>query len=145
MIKIKIYPNKTYSIDEIPGRIFKDGAELLTKLPCKIINISLSSKFPFVCQTVKVKSLQKKDEQIETKNYRPALPLSILPKIIEIVVHNQPISHLGKHNIFFEYQSGFQNKYSTITCFTHLTNQLLKGFQSTTSTGMDLIRLKRNI
>lgn len=33
MIKIKIYPNKTYSTDEIPGRIFKDGAELLAELP----------------------------------------------------------------------------------------------------------------
>ena len=36
---------KAYGIDKIPGRFFKDGAKLLTDPLCKIINLSLSSKF----------------------------------------------------------------------------------------------------
>ena len=57
---INIDPNKAYGVDEIPGRFFKDGAELLTEPLCKIINLSLSSKFPLMCKTAKVKPLYKK-------------------------------------------------------------------------------------
>ena len=40
-ILINTDTNKAYSIDEIPGRFLKDGAELLTEALCKIINLSL--------------------------------------------------------------------------------------------------------
>ena len=56
-IVIYIYPNKAYGIDETPGRFLKDGAELLTEPLCKIINLSLSSKFPLMCKTAKVRPL----------------------------------------------------------------------------------------
>ena len=56
-IVIYICPNKAYGIDETPGRFLKGGAELLTEPLCKIINLSLSSKFPFMCKTAKVKPL----------------------------------------------------------------------------------------
>ena len=39
-ILIKIDPNKIYGIDDIPGRLLKDGAELLAEPLCKIINLS---------------------------------------------------------------------------------------------------------
>ena len=57
---INIDTNQAYGVDEIPGRFFKDGAELLTEPLCKIINLSLSSKFPLICKTAKVKPLYKK-------------------------------------------------------------------------------------
>ena len=40
-ILINTDTNKAYSIDEIPGRFLKDGAELLTEALRKIINLSL--------------------------------------------------------------------------------------------------------
>ena len=46
-ILINIDPNKVYGIDEIPGRFLKDAAKLLTEPLCKIINLSLTSKFPY--------------------------------------------------------------------------------------------------
>ena len=55
---INIDPNKAYGIDKIPGRFLKDGVELMTE-PCKIVNLSLSSKFPLLCKTAKVKPLYK--------------------------------------------------------------------------------------
>ena len=39
MILINIDPNKAYCIDEIPGRLLKDGVELLTEPLRKIINL----------------------------------------------------------------------------------------------------------
>ena len=52
-ILISIDPNKTCGIDEIPGRFLKDGAELLTEPLCKIINLSLGSKFSVMYKTKK--------------------------------------------------------------------------------------------
>ena len=102
---INIDPNKAYGIDEISQRFLKDGVELLTEPLCKIINLSLSSKFP-MCKTTKVKPLYKKGKNTEPKNYRPVSLLPILSKIKERVVYNQLIELLEKH-IIYEYQSGF--------------------------------------
>ena len=142
-ILINIHPNKGYGIDEIPGRFLKDRAELLTELLCKIINLSLSSKFPLMCMTAEVKPLYKKGKNIVPKNYRPVSLLPILSKIIERVVYNQLTEHLGKHDILYKYQSGFRSKHSVNTYLAHLSNQILKGFESRKSTGMILIDLQK--
>ena len=91
-----------YGIDEIPGRFLKDGTELLTESLCKIINLSLSSKFPLMCKIAKLKPLYKKGKNNELKNYRPVSLLTILSKIIERVVYNQLTEHLEKHDILCE-------------------------------------------
>ena len=79
--------NKSYVTDEIHGRFLKDGVELLTKPLCKIINLSLSSKFPR-CKTAEVKPLYKEGKNTGLKNFIPVSLLPILSKIIERVVCN---------------------------------------------------------
>ena len=69
-ILINIGSNKACKFDEIPGRFLKDGAELLTETLCKIVDLSLSSKFPLMCKRAKVKPLFKKGKNTEYKNYR---------------------------------------------------------------------------
>ena len=110
---------------------------------CKIINLSLSSKYPDKCKTAKVKPLYKKGTNTEPKNYRPVSLLPILSKVLERVVHNQLVEHLEKYEILFEYQSGFRSKHSVNTCLAHLSNQILKGFETGQSTGMILIDLQK--
>ena len=102
-ILISIDSNKTYSIDEISGRFLKDGAELLTETLCKIINLSLDSKFSVMCKTTKVKPFYKKDKNTEHKNYRPVSLLPMLSKIIERVIFKQFTEHLEKHDILYKY------------------------------------------
>ena len=82
-ILINIDPYKAYGTERILGMFLKDGVELLTEPLRKIINLSLSSKFPLVGKTVKVKPLYKKGKNMEPKNYRPVSLLLILSKIIE--------------------------------------------------------------
>ena len=92
-----------------------------------------------MCKTSKIKSLYKKSKNTEPENYRPASLLAILSKVIGKVVYNQFIEHLEKHDILYEYQSGFQSKHSVNTCLARLFIQMLKGFESRKSTGMILI------
>ena len=60
-----------------------------------------------MCKTAKVNLLYKEGKNTELENYRPVSLLPILSKIIERVVCNQLIENLEKHDILYEYQSGF--------------------------------------
>ena len=53
-----------------------------------------------------------------------------MSKVIERVVHSQPIEHLEKHEIIFD-------------CLSHLSNQILKRFEARKSTGMILLDLQK--
>ena len=96
-----------------------------------------------MCNTAKVKPLYQKSKNTEPKNYRPLSLLPIISKIVERVVCNQLVEHFEKHYIHFEYQSGFQNKHSVNNCLSHLSNQILKDFESGKSTKMILIDFQK--
>ena len=96
-----------------------------------------------MCKTAKAKPLYTKGKNTEPKNYRPVSLLLILSKIIERVLYEQLVEHLEKHDILYEHQSGFRSKHSVNTCLAHLSNQMLKGFESGKSTRMILIDLQK--
>ena len=50
---INVDPNKVCGTGKIPGRNIKNGAKLLTEPLCKIINLSLSSKFNLMCRELR--------------------------------------------------------------------------------------------
>ena len=76
-ILVNIDLNEEWWFDEILGRFLKDGVELLTKPLRKTINLPLSSKFPLMRNTAKVKSLYEKGKTTEPEHYRPVSLLSI--------------------------------------------------------------------
>ena len=63
-----------------------------------------------------------------------------MSKVIERVVHNQPLDHLEKYEIIFDHQLGFRSKYS-VNC--HLSNQILKRFEASKSTCMIVFDLQK--
>ena len=117
-------PEKTCGLDEIPCRMLEDGAEMLAESISQIVNMSLGSKLPEGSKAEKVRPIFKKVKNAEQKKYRPASLLPVMSKVIERVVHNQPIKHLEKYEIVFDYQSGFRSKHFVNTCLTHLSNQI---------------------
>ena len=112
-ILLNIGSNKAYKFDEIPGRFLKDGAELLTEPLCKIIDLSLSSKFPLMCKTAKVKPLFKKGKNAEYKNYRlvSLLPISFSGQNEKFRFTSKTIewfgSYLKKRNIVVSLEKTF--------------------------------------
>ena len=125
-------------LHEIPCRMLRDGAEASAEPISQIVNMSLGSKFPEGCKTVKVRPIFKKGKNTEPKKYRPVSLLFVMSKVTERVVHNQLIEHLEKYEMIFDYQSGFRSKRSVNTCLAHLSNQILKGFEAKKSTCMIL-------
>ena len=134
---------KACGIDNLHGQFLRDGAQVIKTPICQLVNICLGSFFPDQCKIAKLKPLYKKGKKVDPKNYRPISLLPLLSKIIERIVNDQLQCHLEKHNILFQYQSGFRSKHSPNTCLAHLTNQILTGFESKKNTGMILIDLQK--
>ena len=120
--------SKAPGMDEISPTFLKDGAEILAKPICDIINLSIKlSTFPDKCEIAKLTPLFKKGFKTEPKNYRPISLLLLISKLIEKAIHIQTEEYLDKNSLIYKFQSGFMKNLSTDSCLVHLTDYIIKG------------------
>ena len=110
-------------MDEIPSKFLKDGAEVLTKPICDIINLSIKLfTFPDKCKFAKLIPLLKKGLKTDPKNYRTISLFRRLPKLIEKAIHTQTQEYLDKYSLLYRFQSGFRKYFSTYSCLVQLSD-----------------------
>ena len=144
-ILIDIDTSKAAGIDRLPGRLLKDGVDVLAKPVTDICNLSISlNKFPSAFKLAKGNSIFKKGRKTNVSNYWPISLLPILSKVIEKVVHKQTTKFLNDNNLFCKYQSAFRNNHSIDLFLSFLKNKILKGFDNGVHTGMILIDLQKD-
>ena len=91
--------SKAAGIGRLPGRILKDGADVLAKPVTYIFNLSISlNKFPRALKLAKVKPIFKKAQKINVSNYQLISLLPILLKIIEKDAHKQTSKFFNDKN-----------------------------------------------
>ena len=131
-------------MDEISPTFLKDGAEVLTKPICDIINLSIKlSTFPDKFKIAKLIPLFKKGSNTDPKNYRPISLLPLLSKLIEKAIHTQTQKYLDKHSLLYKFQSGFPNFFLTDSCLVQLSDYIINGMDKGLHTGMILIDLQK--
>ena len=136
--------NKAKGLDNLCGKLLKDGATVLAKPISQICNLSIKySIFPSDCRIAKLKPLFKKGSKTDPKNYRPISLLPLVSKTIEKVIHDQTQRFLDKNDIIYRYQSGFRNFFSTDSYLSYLNNKIATSFESGLYTGMILIDLQK--
>ena len=136
--------NKAARIGDVPGRVLKDGADVLAISITQICNLSIKLiQFPKDCKPAKLKPLYKKGTKTNPKNFRPISLLPIVSKIIEKGMHNQTMEYLMHNNILYKCQSCFLNKHSTDTSLSYLTDKILTDVDSGLLTRMILIDLQK--
>ena len=92
--------NKTAGIDNVSGRLFKYGADVLGIPITQICNLSIKlSYFPKDCKVAKLKPLYKKGTKTDPKNFRPISFLPIVSKIFEKAIPDQTMEYLKDKNI----------------------------------------------
>ena len=135
---------KAARIDQISGKLIKDGARILAKPISELCNLSMTLEgFPDACKIAKVRRpLFKKGSKTDPSNYRPISLLPLLSKLFERVVLNQTEEFLSLNKVLYDYQSGFRKNHSTDTCLSFLNDKILKGFDDGLVTGMILIDLQ---
>ena len=143
-ILLNINNSKSPGFDSIPGRLLKDGTEVISAHISDIFNLSVMlSKFPKQCKIALIKPIFKKASKLEAVNYRPISLLPLISKIFEKCIHNQLQKYVTNFNIIYKLQSGFRSDFSTDTCLSYLHNKILKGFEKGEYTGMILIDLQK--
>ncbi len=124
---INLKSSKATGLDNIPVKFLKDSANFITPMVTHIINISIcQGKVPDELKQARVIPLYKKGSRFECNNYRPVSILSALSKVMENIIFEQIEDYLLKHNILYEFQSGFRRKHSTETTILYLMAYIRK-------------------
>ena len=135
---------KAAGIDNLSGKLLKDGAEILAKPLNEICNLSINSKtFPNACKVTNQKPIFKKGKKTDPSNCKPIYLLSLISKVLERVIHDRTNAFLIGSNSLYNYQYGFRTNHSNSLCLSFLTKKILKGFDECLLTGMILIDLQK--
>jgi hypothetical protein len=136
--------SKSTGIDEIPACFLKDSSDVICDPLLHIVNLSiLSESVPSSLKKARVVPIFKKGSRLDMGNYRPVSVLCVVSKILERAVHGQIMEYLGKHNLLFDYQSGFRGQFSTDSCLINLTDFLKSEISKGRYVGMVLIDLQK--
>ena len=80
-------PSKAADIDNLSGKLLKDGAHILARPISQLCNLSIKlDSFPRSCKIAKVKPLFEKGSKTDPQNYCPISLLPLSAKIIERIV-----------------------------------------------------------
>jgi hypothetical protein len=106
--------------------------------------LALSRPFQtFPDKKARVIPIFKKGSRLDPGNYRPVSILTSISKVLERAVNTQLVDYLDSKNLFYEYQSGFRNKFSTDTCLIDLTDYIRGEMKKGNLVGMVLIDLRK--
>ena len=92
----KIDQSKAVGLDNLGGRLLKDGAIELSLPVLQLTDLSIkSSVFPEQCKIAKLIPLYKKGSALVPKNYRPISLHLLLSKLFEKIIHMQTQDYLN--------------------------------------------------
>ena len=115
---IKIICNKkSTGVDDIPGTILTDVADIISEPLSVLINCSFSQgSYPECLKTSRIIPIYKgKGNQKDIKNYRPVALQSHFGKVFEYAFNSRLSKYLEKFELISESQNGFRSGFSTQT------------------------------
>ena len=116
-------------VNNIPVRLFKSAANLVSAPLTKIINISFSTGvFPNSLKCAKISPIFKKGDKKLVTNYRPISSLSYISKVFERCMANRLISFFDKFKLFSNWQYGFLKSKSTKDAIFNFTESVYDAF-----------------
>ena len=109
-----INPNKATGPDNIPNKVLKMAAEILSPSLSAIFNRSLSMGiYPDDWKMARVLPIFKSGDKDDIGNYRPISIMSAIAKVFGRLVHDQFYTYLSSNQLINPYQSGFRSTFST--------------------------------
>ena len=122
---MNLNPHKSSGPDNISTKLIQDSISEIIEPLIHIYNLSLSTGIvPEKLKMAKVIPIFKKGDESVISNYRPISLLSVFDKMLEKVMYTRLESYFNKHNILYDYQFGFRNKYSTNLALIDLLDKL---------------------
>ena len=132
----KLTVNKATGLDNIPARLLKDGAPVISECLTHIINLPFSSGVvPDNWKTSRVVPLSKFGNREEMDKYRPISILPVISKITEKVVYHRLFSYFNSNNLLSSCQSGFRKNFLTETAVTFYVDEIRRNVDNGLLTG----------
>ena len=75
-------------------------------------------------------------ERSSAKNYLPFSLLSAVSKVFEKLVNNGIVDHLGKYDLFSDFQYGFRSSRSTADLLTVVSDRIVRAFNRSGALGL---------
>ena len=139
-----INPNKATGPDNIPNKILKMAAEILSPSLSAIFNRSLSMGiYPDDWKMARVLPIFKSGDKDDIGNYRPISIISAFAKVFGRLVHDQFYTYLSSNQLINPYQPGFRSTFSTLTSLLESTNNWCVNIDRGLLNGVVFIDLKK--
>jgi hypothetical protein len=140
----KLKTSKAVGLDQMPSRLLKDSASVISKPLAAIMNLSISQgRIPCDWKIARVLPLFKGGTKCNMDNYRPISILPTVSKILERAIHTQLCQFLTANNILSSSQCGFRKGYSTEHAVIALTDHIRRGMDQGLITGSVFIDLQK--
>ena len=140
----KINASKSTGLVDIPARLLKDSAPIITRPLTTLMNRSLSEgSVPSDWKHAVVTPIHKSGSTSDAANYRPISTLPVFSKILERAVHTMVYAYFQENNLLSNHQSGYRPLHSTSTCLIDVTNRLLQNIDRGRLTGMIFLDLTK--
>ena len=137
-------PKKSAGLDDLPPRLLKDAATVISGPLSHIINLSLNAGIvPSDFKDAKLVPLHKSGNVTSANNYRPISILSVVSKIMERAVHIQLVDYLESNNLLSSQQFGFRKGRSTELASTLLLDDIRKDVDNGKLVGAVFIDLSK--
>lgn len=123
----KIKSKKGHGFDYMDSYSLKLAFPHIEDVLLHLVNLSIKNgEYASIWKIQLVKSLHKKDDPLEAKNYRPVSHIIEVGNIVEYVIHDQVYNHFISNNLFHENHHGFLGQHSTATALIQLYDTWLK-------------------
>ena len=140
----KINVNKSSGLDNIPNKLLKMAAQIVSQSLTHIFNKSLcTGSFPNDWKLARVIPIHKNGAKYDLNNYRPISIISAVAKVFERIIHDQFYHYLTNHNLLTKCQSGFRASHSTVTALLETTNKWSVNIDNGLLNGVVFIDLKK--
>ena len=137
-------PHKACGYDDISAAFLRLGNEVLAPFLTAYFEIVLEFVFfPQIFKTAKAILVFKTGKSNLTNNYRPISLLPSLSKVLEKVIKIRLLKFFDKHQVFYENQYGFREKYSTLHAFLDVTSETYNAIQRNHHTALKFIDLRK--
>ena len=142
-LKLKnLKSNKAPGHDQIPAKLLKKGATVLSAPLADIVNACIDeSVFPQDYKHAEVRPIYKKNDPLNMNNYRPVSVLTGLSKVVEGIICDQMMDYLS--NILSSSLSAYRKKYSCVNVLLKCSEEWKKALDENKVIGCVLMDLSK--
>ena len=127
----KLSNSSSFGLDNIDSYVIKLIKNEITPAITHIINLSIMTKqFPETWKNSKIVPIFKKDDPLNSQNYRPIALIPIMAKILEKIVAKQILKFLSENSLINPCHHAYRPQHNTTTAMIQMIDEWTQAIDS---------------